>query len=911
MPLSVVAAPLIFTQLHASTTSPYHPLLAHLVSTFSLTGRSSTSVNTLCSHAMTHADPSSSSVIHIPATEFPTAHSPPPHPRPKIFSPDRARRRVDADHHRAAALRSVADRCRAHVRHAADVATSVKAKRLAEAQLRHRELTDTLAHANNRRMQHLSRRARTSPQKREKRQRQSQERSSGYHSRLIGRLKAVERRSRILSERRERAARFSPPRSSRMSDSSSSISSTSPVARTLQFDQDPVLPDESILPSSVLQETDAATTIASYYLLSRARHALRASGALGPQLPSYDFGKLTLLMESQSAQDAAELMLRALDLRNPAKRTSPRAATERRILLSSLVIALHPEAVLHRRFKDRNTQEAMTLFCARRMLLCLHVGTLHALSQSWVWWKTSFSAWKKRDAENMLCAMINDAVATEAMRVAVNKGFVQSENVRALRHALGGEPSYDESSRREHAVWEEGIARKQQMLRKSVVKLAGKAGERRLNLALSASRDAQNERMVHEILVDLPALLEDIKNPTPLPDEAWEKLRNELSEDPPGRDALAARLTDISTSLNAMMPDSFDLETVSSPIVLDVDFAVSVVCKASNALKQCQAEAFDDALEEWERNAVTRLQNSEEQFVEVVVDVLIELTKLIRRSHAYVLMYRVRHSVPIVQQYGAAWERAHFHGHIDSGRFSKKLPRTKLLLRHVLRHEGSGSGNARPSEKSACLRLALITGIAKLASETEMRRREELPEILFLDHERIVRIQNDVQRCTLVGSFDNIGRQFLTSRGLTPSTDTRYELLESTEKENTSLQDIKHGFVEWVRKVINQNGKALSEGDIGFLERMVYRTVQAGDKTFDIIHSRVTEAIIEVAVKMASRRMRSASGNAPNDADLNHSRKGLEGTDVLIQSVSSRICSLVLHVLEVHGEMLSEVVDCL
>lgn len=785
---------------------------------------------------------------------------------------------------------------------------------------------------------------------------------------------AALRRGRYLGERKARAAKFSPPRNtpevpsipsniyaeddeersstaSRSSDKSdptsdmdTSSSASDDVSRRL-FPCDlsssisgflplsladtavtPHAPSSAFVTTPPRQESaarvarhgpahKAAKRIASFYLLHKARSALIGAGALGSRFATYSFAEVTACIESPHTQQAADLVFRMLGLRLPGRPQTPRdiarERTERRVLLSSLVIALHPDSVVED--KQRNlsvgggggssTDDCMVVSAARRMLLCLYVGTAGAIASAWAMWRRTFIAWKKRDAQNLLHAMIEDAVATAALRIAVHGRFAENAEAHAVASALGTVEGSVADAKAEHAVWDMQISAKQAKIRDAVTKLSGREGLRRLDAALSASHHAQDEHLVHEIMIDLQGLLRRISDTPPeLDNMVWATLQSELCMVPPGRAELSSRVAYIARGLNSMIPGSFSLDPAHAEVDLDCDFAVSFIARAANALKRSQAEAQDKMLEEWLEASALRLRASEADFVSTIVSVLQELTQLVDRTQRSILFFRVRDSAPVIQQYGAAWERSHFEGRIMAGEFSRELPRTYNALREGLLSEPllrtvSLEEIREGKAGSACQLFRVI--LTRLAAQSRACTREDVPEILYMDVERIVEVQNQMQKCALLATIDNMARQFLHSRRM-PGPDLR-ECRAVLNIDSTRLSDIQAAFVACVREVAERSSQVLLESDIIVLKNMIERSTRPEDGTFRLLHKRtheVVEQLILVPVRERDQACMTPKGLAAVS----------KGDILRIVGALERLAS---HASQVHGAKLVELAKVL
>lgn len=910
----------------------------------------------------------SSVLIVIPAHEFESipSNTPPPRAAPKTCSWERRLR--EAEVARNATLNSMQVRCREHVQHVMSVVSTLKESRRILNHQRDMQLRSNLAGADLRRRELLSKKASDNADTRVQRAKIVRENSElkrhGERARgLQVRRLAHHRRLRYLSERKERARRFSPqgrltytssPRQ-RSSSSIASDNSDDDVAREITF-SDERNTSQSSLPSSVADRdqndamnnqntppsdeeekessglpgniakdrTRAAAIIAGYYLLSKARRALLDAGVIGVNVASYSFARVTSCLETRDAQKAAHLALRAIGLcaygnYSTAVYDRDQPATESRILLACLLLALHPHSVMETKTGSPYSHETFTIHCARRMLLCLHFATLGAFCNAWKTWRQAFLVWKKSDAKAIVKAMIKDAVATEAMRISVERGFSRSTNVNAVSYALGGSsaasPEEVEHAQQEHSIWKEHIAAKQKKLREAIVRIAGEEGERRLNAALSAASHAQNEQLVHEILVDLPGLLRRVQTTKNVPGETWERLREQLSTRPPNSDELSLRLAEITHTLNNMLPDSFALveEEESGLIELNVDFAVMVVLKASEALKKCQAQAYDDALELWTNATVRKIRAASEDFVSVVVDALKELTTKVRDVQVDVLSYRIRQSAPIVQQYGEAWERSHFQSRIVAQEFSESLPRTRALLCEVLSDLDQQENNLRDDlrhHSPEALRTVLVNAIIRLIQRPLLYRTRDLPELMHLDLERVTTMQNDVQRCAIVAALDNVGSQFLQSKGIpTLPAAGMEELLRKTEDVDCTMSQLQDVFLSSIQERLNETGHEISDTDDDFLRGMVTRIADPEHHMYSLLLNRIKEAILVLSMKLCSTRDSISSSRRMLDEWSRHNWKGLNAARDVIISVSYQVSALASHMALVHEDRLHTIMS--
>lgn len=910
-----------------------------------------------------HAD---AVLIEIPAVEFSNlanaSNTPPSRLTERVTKPptDWETKQNQAAMARKASQEALRHRCKEHIDHVVSVVKFVKESRKQTSQARHQQLRSMQRHAAERRRRFLMKRADDMAEARARRARIARERSeerrrADARSASIAREEAAERRGRILSERKIRASRFSPTRGMSLSPvrsfSPNSViteSVESPISRSVADVEDEELTSESgnsspnspmgidriskALPAQragnmviedrkygnkrVLnaEKTKAARKILAYYFLAKARKAMSEAGVLGEKLRTHAFEDTTACLEKDEAQNAADLVFRALGMRRVGRRmtknTENREKAERRILLSCLLISLHPGTVMEEKVRSAVSEaqvsvDMMAVYSARRMLLCLQAGSVSAVAVAWMGWRKAFLKWKENDAENLLKAMIEDAVATEALRAAVDRTFSETENIEKVKSSLGESDTSLNSWKQEHAVWQEQLNLKQEMIRESVLKLSGSSGEKRLDAALAASRHVQDEHIVHEIMVDLPGLLERVQSSPATSEEEWNRLQRELSFEPHARGELAVRLAHLSKLLNTMIPECFSLIGNESYVELNLDYAVGLVSRAVEALEKCQAQVYDVPLQEWCINAVQRLREAGSSFGKVVANVLQELTEYTRAVRIEVLTCRIRHSAPIVQQFGAAWERSHFQGHIVSGRFSSSLPHTKKVISETLKSIGNESDHLLQeviAGSPKAMSVIITHTIVYLAMRPNACTEHNIPELMHLDVERVWKMQNEAQKCALISSLFNIGRQFLQSKGLVNIAVDVLPLATLFDRYESKLVDIQDGFIAWIDDIIWSASKQISTSERDLLRGMVVGITRPGDATFSLMHKRVAKAVLERCLREFVNRNVVAGPSHIDGGGEGKERcmMGLEEVESRIEELSRTARCLVCHLQSVH-----------
>lgn len=745
-------------------------------------------------------------IIYHPAFEF-GARSNRTH-RPSL-TPPRHRTPVEARlaaaaAARAASLEALRARAAKSVARAVSVAAKERERRAQLARERYHSLSERLATAERRREQRIAQRGSVTAireaRARELRNRQINDEERKRFNAQMARAAARDRRHSLLGDRAARAARLSPTRLSPtslpleepQSDDLRVTSSASSLA-SLQ------IPQPALRPSSPRQELACAVhSVSNYFILRNARKSLIAAGANASRLAALSFEQLTALLEEQAVKAAAVQLVRIVEARVTQRKA--------RVLLSSLLIALHPSSV---------DWQPQLLPAARYLALCIYFGNIDALNKAWRHWAFIFDEWKRRDQRELLETLVKDAVATEALRMAST------------------------------TEWEDELEAKQKHTREMINRLAGAAGVRRLDAALRAARGLRDEHIIHEMMLDLPGLLSRAANIREVPEHQWEQLSKELSATPVQQRTLRIRLKHIEDAFNVMLRSTVSLPELSDTEP-DSHFAAGFVSKACNGLRLCQAEAADAALQDWERGALQRVRNGE------IVPVLRELTEIVDRTRASVSAFRIRAAAPVVQQYGAVWERARFMGHIQSGEYSDSVPRTRAFLQEAL----STSGGAVPNGKEVVFLMQKVA--VRLVMHQKAWARDELPEIFALDERRITRLQNLVQRCALLAALHAtvvaLGVQTPNLDGvrkaLDQDTPTMHEVVESAANQCEHNVQLGRAMCE---RAIRDNGAIVVT--LKRVEDELVRSLQRGgeDQVASIALNVVREDVLQIVNE--TRRM--------------------------------------------------------
>lgn len=630
----------------------------------------------------------------------------------------------------------------------------------------------------------------------------------------------------------------------------------------------------------------AGRRIAGYWLLRKARIGFFDLGLLQSSDITREFESTAAAIQTSAAETAARLALRSIG-------SSPRAA---RVLLSSILFALHHEHVI----EDYEGHEQCVLFAARRLVLCLAHGSLPALAYAWLDWRTEYSLWRELDKRRIKSAIMADAVATEALRHAVNNKMTSASNPPGDRDA-------------ECAIWNEQIDAKQAQLQNAMEVLFGNAGAEQFQSTVSQARKIPDEYLAHEIMLDLDGFVARSK-PQTIPEYLWSLLVSELNSNPPVTNELFRRMDDIAHDLNAMRSNSFP-SIDRSDFDLDVTSATQFLFNVAECLRQSQAPCDDEPLQLWVRDAAERLSNCG-SFSEAVVSVLRELSERVREVRAKVVTARILQLAPYVKQYGAAWERSRFSDKIRSGLIPRELPLTKALLRETISKQSNHRSPRAASHLANTARKMLRSGLIALCSMPSAVNNMTVPEILSLDVARIVSIQDDVQKAALCAMLDNGARQLLaTSYPEMRRAHTRYDsravqcILQSDDLKLESIQDaVIESVVDCLEKH-NVNGMKASVRDS--LGRLVRQAVEPGDVAFSLMKKRVTEQLeILLSGDDATRFSCDDAANTGQRALRGRIQVlGLGSVKNMLEEVAVRLERLSSHTYDVHGEYIVGIVS--
>lgn len=603
----------------------------------------------------------------------------------------------------------------------------------------------------------------------------------------------------------------------------------------------------------------AARRIAGYWLLSRARSGLVESKLL-PAAPKA-FEAATAALQTTRAVESATLVLRALGV------SAAGSAKLARVLLAAALFSAHPAHVLED-VECRRNREVLT--AARTMTRSLGSGTLGAIAFAWRSWGRGYDSWRREDRDKLRSAILKDAIATEGLRDAVRRRYSDS----------GSE------GEAELLAWERELDGKQAQLRSAMCRLAGEAAAKRLDTDLARARRVPDERVAHEMSVDLSGFLAKMRA-QPVPESVWVRLVEELGASPkPNTDELFARLEKLHSMLNGMRPGSFEAVDPAS-VELVPSFAVSLVTRATAALKLSHAEADDANVDVWLQQASRRIAvtGNGGNFISTIVDVLRELTERVAKVHESVSIARVMSVAPIVQQYGATWERSRHEERVRAGEIQSDLPRTSAFLAAA---DGSSLAPGLSAVQCAqgLLRLALI----RVCEAPTALSVEALPEVFCLDVERMIGFQNDMQRAALTAVLDNVARQFLASRvsqaaAAVLNLDLTRRVLQDDAARLEAIQD---STVSAVSSCMASSSRVLVGRDETFLRGMVKRVVQSGDAMFVLMHTRVSRQLQLLLL----------------GANSAQTTPGLESVVGDLQSLQKRMDALATWAWNVHGEAL-------
>lgn len=621
-----------------------------------------------------------------------------------------------------------------------------------------------------------------------------------------------------------------------------------------------VAPAVAVVPVRRLSEAAAARRIAGYWLLSRARERLRRARLLPGAPPRFE--ECAAALQAPAAVGAAADALRALGVRSGGGKLA-------RVLLAAVLFAAFPEHVMEGEGGE-GEREREVLWLARWMVACLREGTLGAVAAAFRVWGRGYEAWRSEDRERLRAAIVKDAMATEGLRDAVRR-----------RYGGGG----GGGGEGELAVWERELDGKQAQLRSAMLRLGGEAAAEGLDAELGRARRMPDERIAHEIAVDLEGFLGKLRA-VAVPEVVWGRLEEELQRRPVMETReLFARFEKLEIELNAMTSGSFEPVDRASVSEAGCGFAVAFVERAAAALKRSQAQADDAGVDAWLAQATRRIAAADGgALAPAVVAVLRELTARVACVHEAVSVARVAAVAPIVQQHGAAWERARHEDRVRAGEIPGDLPRTRAFLAASC-GEVSMAGEARVAYAQALLRAAVVN----VCEGSTAVSAESVPEVFLLDVNRLVEFQNDMQRAALAALLDNVARQFLAMRA-DPAAARALRLdgiCRVLLDYSSRLETIQDAVVAAVAACAAATTNALSAGDEAFLRGMVERSVQPGNAMFRLMHSRVSKQVC--ALLLTTER-----GPA----------QGLGAVQADIAELARRMEALATWAWNVHGEAL-------
>lgn len=807
-----------------------------------------------------------SSIIHIPAKEF--LHSPGSPPlrlvqpsSPQTHTRSCILRQQLAAANRAAKIHSTRLRCHRHIAHVAQVANAVRELRTHQVSERRRALRNQLARAESRRS--------------------------------------------VLRTVRN-CAPFCLPESS----ADTPLSPSSVVCEDHTDSVEPTIPSprlsnntQSIANASKISKSDrlAATKLAAYYLLSRARRILRAIGLLGPALISVPFEQLANRIQANNALYASHLILRAIRFYPQAESTEQKKTvkeTHCRVLLSAILIALHPDVVTSTSPKSSLLHDRYVVACARRLLTMLHIGNQVQLRVFWPTWANTFQAWKARDVKTLLTPLIEEAVALDAKQTTVGQVLTAASDTEAVRVILQGE-IYNQVSgdNRTHGndemQWEKKVEERQKAIREAAVLVAGADGARQVDAARHSAASLRKEQLLHDILVDAESVAARMCDATAVPAEAWTAVQEELSSSPTRYDALAARLAFVSRLLNELRENSFAIRPPPPNCGLSASYACDVVRALEEACRNVQAPAFDAALREWSDNAITRLRSVDQSNLpEAITDALRDGTDFIRITHSQVVTLRIRTAANSIAEYGPSLEREWFRLRVQNGEYHNELPRTVSWLRETV---------ATLQAQRYHVHHVLTHGLRMLVTSREPCYSRTLPEILVLDAPRILQLQQTVQKCCLVVALDGLGQEFVRGRiGNRVAEGCGREVLNLCSKKRFQNTDLEECVIVWVRK----QRIILSKNEESLLRVMVKRVITEPDGALRIATARVGEAVARKCMRLLDENRRDQG--AATEMDGNFPVLPCIRDDV--DSVGFVMSKIAACLLSIHGEFIQTIV---
>uniref|UniRef100_A0A7S2ZTB7 Uncharacterized protein n=1 Tax=Rhodosorus marinus TaxID=101924 RepID=A0A7S2ZTB7_9RHOD len=558
---------------------------------------------------------------------------------------------------------------------------------------------------------------------------------------------------------------------------------------------------------------------AEFARLAAVRIFLNSSGVGSRTVQEFDH--MTTTLRSKKTILNALRTLRVLECKNDDGIT-PAAA---RVLLSAFMVSRFSEHVLDPR---RDALDMNVLRCSRWMICALYHGkTLDSIRRAWTVWSACFTEWKSRDAEKIIRAMIQDAVATEALRDSIIAKHMSEE---------------------EYQQWNVELDGKLQKIQEAVKRIGGDAAVARLQSAVSGAKLSLNEGLVHEMMLDVNGLVEKLDNGKSREREFQElerTLRDELGSQP----TLFASMRKIEGEIKN------DLETISGQVVNiepirsihDIDKLQQLVREASAYIKTLHEPIEDSNIDMWLSGALEEIAFNPATVVMGLRRKVFQLRQRVSKANILAL-------APTIQINGVQYESSRFQEKLKNGEIDPELPNTKQWLASCIPSMSSiDEQGIRRGKHSSCERF-LKHCIVEVVDSSDSFALSPVPEVLRLDVERIVGLQNDIQRATLLACLHHLCQGFIRRKTghLTDSAVSSINLDGVAQKlkaiEFGEVTEVEQALVQCVSSSLESVQMSLSDSENQLVRDWVRASVRDGNALYGVLRRRLATRFREAVM---------------------------------------------------------------
>ncbi|KAJ8902957.1 hypothetical protein NDN08_006274 [Rhodosorus marinus] len=609
--------------------------------------------------------------------------------------------------------------------------------------------------------------------------------------------------------------------------------------------------------------------------LAAVRIFLNSSGVGSSTVQEFDH--MTKTLRSKKTNLNALRALRVLECKNDDGEITPAAA---RVLLSAFMVSRFSEHVLDPR---RDALDMNVLRCSRWMICALHHGkTLDSIRRAWTLWRACFAEWKSRDAEKIICAMIQDAVATEALRDSIIAKHMSEE---------------------EYQQWNVELDGKLQKIQEAVKRIGGDEAVTRLQSAVSGAKLSLNEGLVHEMMLDVNGLVEKLDNTKSREPEFQElerALRDELGSQPTVFTSMRKIECEIKNDLETISGQVVNIEPIRS--VHDIDKLQELIREAGAYIKTLHEPIEDSNIDMW-------LCGAMEEIAFNPATVLMGLRRKVFQLRQRVSKANILALAPTIQINGVQYESSRFQEKLKNGLIHPELPNTRQWLAACISTMSSiDEQGIRRGKHSSC-EMFLKHCIIEVVDSSDSFALAPVPEVLRLDVERIVGLQNDLQRATLLACLHHLCQGFIRRKTshVGGSAVSWLNLTGVAQKlkalEFGEVTEVEQALVQCVSSSLESVHVNLSDSENQAVRDWVRASVRDGDALYGVLRRRL------------GRRFREAvlSGGGGGELRIQELeacgfRRAGGGAEVAAEIISSAT-ALVRHTWAVHSSRLRDTMN--